>query len=84
MSNQALISDLSKVKNEFLKESLAIMVRNHGPEDIIQTLATVLDAYAFEYARKTGDYDGACAMRLASDHLDGLEAFTANYDPTVE
>jgi hypothetical protein len=80
MSNAAAINDPLRVKNEFLKESLAILVRNHGPEDIIATLATVLDAYAFEYARKTGDYDGACAMRLASDHLDGLEAFVTNYD----
>jgi hypothetical protein len=80
MSNPASINEKSRFKNEFLRESLAILVRNHGPEDIIQTLAAVLDAYAFEYARKTGDYDGACAMRLASDHLDGLEAFVTNYD----
>jgi hypothetical protein len=56
------------------------MVRNHGPDDIVSTLATVLDEYAFEYARKTGDYDGASAMRLISDHLDGLESFINNYD----
>lgn len=80
MSNNATIDSLNSAKNVFLRESLAILVRNHGPEDIISTLATVLDAYAFEYARKTGDYDGASAMRLISDHLDGLDAFIENYD----
>ena len=84
MSNQAVINDLAKVKNEFLRESLAIMVRNHGPDDIVATLATVLDDYAFEYARKTGDYDGASVMRLVSAHLDGLEAFVDNYEPDSE
>jgi hypothetical protein len=81
MTNQATIDD---PKNEFLRESLAIMVRNHGPDDIVSTLASVLDDYAFEYARKTGDYDGASVMRLISDHLDGLEAFVDNYAPTME
>ena len=81
MSNASTIKVLTNdVRQAFLKESLGIMVRNHGPEDIISTLATVLDEYANEYARKTGDYSGASQMRLASNHLDGLEAFIHNHD----
>jgi hypothetical protein len=80
MTNASTINDPAKVKDAFLRESLSILVRNHGPEDIVRTLATVMDAYAFEYARKTGDYDGASAMRLISDHLDGMDKYIDNYD----
>jgi hypothetical protein len=80
MSNAAVIKDLSNVKTEFLRESLAILVRNHGPEDIVQILSTVMDDYAMTYARRTGDYDGASAMKLISDYLDGLDTFIDNFD----
>lgn len=84
MITQTTIDKLPSEKQVFLRECLSIMIRNHGPDDIVATLASVLDDYAFEYARKTGDYDGASVMRLISDHLDGLESFIDNYDPTPE
>lgn len=80
MSNQSLITELNDAKKAFLRESLSILVRNHGPQDIVSTLATVMDDYASTYASRTGDYDGASAMRLISDHLDGLESYLDNYD----
>ena len=80
MTDQATINSLSKVKDMFLHESLAILVRNHGPDDIVSTLATVMDEYAITYARRTGDYDGASAMKLISDYLDGLDEYVENFD----
>ena len=68
----------------FLRESLAILVRNHGPDDIVSNLATVMDEYAMKYARRTGDYDGATVMKLISDYLDGLNDYVENFDPTPE
>ena len=79
MSNNATTRDIDK-REEFLRESIAIIVRNHGPEDIVRVLAAVMDNYAFEYARKTGDYAGAAAMRIVSDHLDELPSYLENYD----
>jgi len=80
----AVIKDLANVKTEFLRESLAILVRNHGPEDIVQILAAVMDDYAMTYAQRTGDYDGASAMKLIANYLDGLDKYIDNYDPTPE
>lgn len=80
MTNVTTLNDPPTVRKMFLKESLAILVRNHGPDDIVSTLATVMDDYAMTYARRTGDYDGASAMRLISDYLDGLDAYLDNYD----
>ena len=45
MSNAEIISDLANARGAFLRESLGIMVRNHGPEDIFPALANVLDDY---------------------------------------
>jgi hypothetical protein len=84
MPNNANIRDLSNARSVFLRESLAIMVRNHGPEDIVQVLGEVMDDYAQTYARSTGDYDGASAMKLIAEHLAGLPSFIENYDPTVQ
>lgn len=81
MSNQSMITDLNDAKKAFLRESLSILVRNHGPEDIVSTLATVMDDYAMQYARRTGDYSGATAMKLISDYLDGLDDHIENYEP---
>ena len=80
MTNVTTLKDPATVKDIFLRESLAILVRNHGPDDIVQTLATVMDEYAMKYARRTGDYDGASAMKLISDYLDGLDDYIENYD----
>lgn len=80
MPNSAMIHALNDAKKAFLKESLSILVRNHGPDDIVSTLATVMDDYAVHYARRTGDYDGASAMKLISNYLDGLDEHIENYD----
>jgi hypothetical protein len=80
VSNNAVIQDLSNVRATFLREALAIMVRNHGPDDIVHTLAEVMDDYAIVYARRTGDYDGASSMKLTAAHLAGLELARANHD----
>lgn len=80
MTTQDLIKDAVSVKDAHLREQLAILVRNHGPDDIVGALATVMDDYAMTYARRTGDYDGASAMKLISDYLDGLDAWLEDYD----
>jgi hypothetical protein len=77
VSNNATIKD---PRATFLRECLSIMVRNHGPDDIVQLLSEVMDDYAMTYARRTGDYDGASSMKLIANHLAGLEAARANYD----
>jgi hypothetical protein len=84
MSNNAIIKELSDTKVAFLREQLGILVRNHGPDDIVQILSEVMDNYAMTYARRTGDYDGASSMKLIAAHLAGLDAFIENYDPTVQ
>jgi hypothetical protein len=88
MSNAEIISDLANARGAFLRESLGIMVRNHGPEDLFPALSNVLDAYAIVYAivyaRRTGDYSGANAYKLMAEYLDGYAKFVENYDPTVE
>jgi hypothetical protein len=80
VSNAETIKDLDNARAVFLREALAIMVRNHGPQDIISALSTVMDAYAVVYARKTGDYDGATAMRLVAAELDTIEERLDNHD----
>jgi hypothetical protein len=80
VSNNATSKELSTPNVAFLRESLAIIVRNHGPDDIVQVLSEVMDDYAIAYARRTGDYDGASAMKLTAAHLAGLEAARSNYD----
>ena len=82
--NASTISDLANARGAFLRESLGIMVRNHGPEDLFPALSNVLDAYAIVYARRTGDYSGASAYKLMAEYLDGYDKFVENYDPTVE
>jgi hypothetical protein len=82
MSNQTVINDNSRLA--FLRESLAILVRNHGPDDIVQILSEVLDDYAQTYARRTGDYDGAASMKIAAAYLGKFERYVDNYDPTEE
>ena len=86
MLNQAAIKEPAapNPRDAFLRESLAILVRNHGPQDIVQMLAEVLDDYAMAYARRTGDYDGASSMKIIAAHLEGLDAYLDNYDPTTE
>lgn len=84
MSNAEIISDLANARGAFLRESLGIMVRNHGPEDIFPALSNVLDAYVVIYARRTGDYQGASKYRLMAEYLDGFDKFVENYDPTQE
>ena len=83
MTTQDSIGEPNHAKIAFLREQLGILVRNHGPEDIVQTLGEVMDDYAHTYARKTGDYDGASAMKLIAVHLAGLDTFIDNYEPTV-
>jgi hypothetical protein len=80
VSNQSLITELNDAKKAFLRESLSILVRNHGPQDIVSTLAIVMDDYAATYASRTGDTDGASSMKLIANHLDGLESYLDNYD----
>jgi hypothetical protein len=80
MSNQTTIKETTEVKDAFLRESLAILVRNHGPDDIVQILSEVLDDYAMTYARRTGDYDGASSMKIIAAYLSKLERMLANYD----
>ena len=82
--NALTISDLANARGAFLRESLGIMVRNHGPEDIFPALSAVLDDYSVTYARRTGDYSGASDYRLMAEYLDGYDKFVENYDPTVE
>jgi hypothetical protein len=84
MSNAQIISDLGNVRQAFLRESLAIMVRNHDPDDIVSTLSEVLDDYAHNYAKRSGDYEGASKMGVVATFLQGLDKFVDNYDPTVE
>ena len=72
MSNAEIISDLNNARGAFLRESLGIMVRNHGPEDLFPALAIVLDAYAVAYARRTGDHQGSHTYRLMAEYLDGF------------
>ena len=84
MTNQTVLNSLPNASAAFLRESLAILVRNHGPDDIVSILATVMDEYAITYARRTGDYDGASVMKLISDYLDGLNEYVENFDPTPE
>jgi hypothetical protein len=84
VSNNVIIKETTEVKDAFLRESLAILVRNHGPEDIVQILSEVMDDYAVRYACQTGDYDGASALKLIAAHLAGLDHFIENYDPTVQ
>ena len=59
------------------------MVRNHGPEDIFPALASA-ERLRGDYARRTGDYQGASKYRLMADYLDGFDKFVENYDPTQE
>jgi hypothetical protein len=84
MTNSATINDLSDTRIAFLRESLAILVRHHGPDDIVQILSEVLDDYAMTYARRTGDYDGAASMKIIAAYLSKLERALDNYDPTEE
>ena len=72
---------LADASGAFLRESLAILVRNHGPEDIVQTLSEVIGDYAVTFATRTGDYSGAAEMYTVARYLDGLEAFLNNCDP---
>jgi hypothetical protein len=80
MTNSAIIDDLSNSRIAFLRESLSILVRNHGPDDIVQILSEVLDDYAMKYARRTGDYDGAASMKIVARYLAKLDDALANYD----
>ena len=84
MSNAQTAAELGQAKLQFLRIGLRALVRAHSPEDLIVVLREVLDDQAIEYARRTGDYDRAGEMRLASTFLDGFEKFVDNYDPTVE
>jgi len=83
MLNQTAIKEIASPnpRDAFLRESLAILVRNHGPQDIVQILAEVLADYAMAYASRTGDYDGASSMRIIAAHLEGLDEFLDNYEP---
>jgi hypothetical protein len=74
----------STVRQAFLRESLAIIVRHHGPEDIVSTLSEVMDDYAHNYAKRSGDYAGASQIGVVAKFLEGCDSFVANYDPTVE
>ena len=84
MSNAQTITELVGVRQAFLREALTIMVRNHGPDDIVLTLSEVLDDYAHNYARRSGDYEGASKMGVVATFLQGLDEFVDNYDPTAE
>jgi hypothetical protein len=84
MTNTETIQQLDNVRQAFLRESLAILIRHHGPEDIVSTLSEVMDDYAMNYARRSGDYAGASEMRVVAKFLEGCDSFVANYDPTVE
>jgi hypothetical protein len=80
MTNQTVVDDLSNTRVAFLRESLSILVRNHGPDDIVQILSEVLDDYAMKYARRTGDYGGASSMTIIARYLAKLDDALANYD----
>jgi hypothetical protein len=73
-------SELSDTRVAFLRESLGILVRHHGPDDIVQVLSEVMDDYALNYARRTGDYDGASSMKIIAAYLSKLERALDNYD----
>jgi hypothetical protein len=82
VSNAETIVDLAKVKRTFLRSALDIMLQHHDAETVVETLAEALSDGAHQAARRSGDYERAARMNLVAQHLEGLDAFIDNFDPT--
>jgi hypothetical protein len=84
ITNAETIKALAGARDATLRASLAILVNGAGShvEDLIQILAEVIDDHAMAYALRTGDYDYAGKLSIMAKHLEGLDAFIDNYDPT--
>jgi hypothetical protein len=86
MTNAETITNLNKARDHFVRVTLAMMLDTVGGDDdeLIRMLAEVMDAYAHDIARRKGQYARAAALGVMVKHLEGLDKFIENYDPTVE
>ena len=82
MSNAETIADLDKAQTAFVRATLAAMLDRMGGDELIQLLAETMDDYAHAIARREGAYDRAAALGVMVKHLEGLDKFIDNYDPT--
>lgn len=84
MSNAETIIDLNKAQDAFLRANLTMMLDHMGGDELIAMLAEVMSDYAHTIARREGAYGRAAALGVMVKHLEGLDSFVDNYDPTVE
>jgi hypothetical protein len=84
MTDAETIASLDKAQSAFVRAMLAAMLDRMGGDELIQMLAEVMDDYAHDIARREGAYERAAALSVMVEHLEGLDKFIDNYDPTVE
>ena len=88
MSNAETIDELTQAQNTFMRATFMratlAMLDRVGGDELIAMLAEVIDDYAHTIARREGAYGRAAALGVMVKHLQSLDAFIANYDPTVE
>ena len=65
-----------------VRAALAAMLDHYGGDELITMLAEVMDDYAHTIARREGAYGRAAALGVMVKHLEGLDTFIDNYDPT--
>ena len=82
MTNTETIADLDKAKDKFVRATLTAMLDHCGGDELITMLAEVMDDYAHTIARREGAYGRAAALGVMVKHLEGLDTFIDNYDPT--
>lgn len=83
MSNATLtIAELDKARDLFVRRALTTMLENQGADELVDTLAEVIEDFAMALAKRQGDYGRAAALNVIAEHLRGLDKFIANYDPT--
>ncbi len=84
MANAQIVTDLNRARDRFVRANLATMLDSMGGDELIAMLAEVMDDYAHQIARREGAYERAAALGVMVKHLQGLDQFIDNYDPTVE
>jgi hypothetical protein len=82
VSNAETINGLTQAQNEFMRATLSAMLDRVGGDEVIAMLAEVMDDYAHTIARREGAYGRAAALGVMVKHLEGLDTFIENYDPT--